>query len=119
RAGDIKYLDLNGDGAIDKGNNTLANPGDLAEIGNAMPTCPFGFNISASWKNFDLSIAGAGVARQDWYPTGDIYWGPYLRPYLSFIRKDLVDNAWTPEQPGNIYPQIYRGYAALGVRRSL
>lgn len=119
RAGDIKYVDINGDGAINKGNNTLADHGDLAEIGNAMPTCPFGFNISASWKNFDLSIAGAGIAKQDWYPTGDIYWGPYLRPYLSFIRKDLVSNAWTPEQPGNIYPQIYRGYAALGTQRSL
>lgn len=113
RAGDIKYLDLDGDGRIDKGNNTLADHGDLAEIGNAMPVCPFGFNISAEWKNFDLQIAGTGVAKQDWYPSGDIYWGPYERPYLSFIRKDLVSQAWTPEQPNNRYPQIYRGYAAL------
>jgi TonB-linked SusC/RagA family outer membrane protein len=113
RAGDIKYLDLNGDGFINKGRNTLADHGDLAEIGNAMPTCPFGFNISAEWKNFDLGIAGTGVAKQDWYPSGDIYWGTYERPYLSFIRKDLVSQAWTPENTGNMYPQIYRGYAAL------
>ncbi|WP_242696455.1 TonB-dependent receptor [Longitalea luteola] len=112
RAGDIKYLDLNGDGAINKGKNTLEDHGDLDRIGNAMPVCPFGFNISADWKNFDLSIAGTGVAKQDWYPSGDLYWGTYERPYLSFIRKDLVNNAWTPERPG-MYPQIQRAYAAL------
>lgn len=113
RAGDIKYLDLNGDGAINKGRNTLADHGDIVAIGNAMPKCPFGFNISADWKNFDLAIAGAGVAKQDWYPSGDIYWGTYERPYLSFIRKDLVSNAWTPDHPNNRYPQINRGYASL------
>lgn len=119
RGGDIKYLDINGDGAINKGKYTLADHGDLAEIGNAMPQFPFGFNFIADWKSFDLSFSGTGVARQDWYPTGDIFWGPYERPYLSFIRKDLVSNSWTPESPGNTYPHISRGYAALGVRRSL
>ncbi len=113
RAGDVKYLDLNNDGAINKGKNTLDDHGDWAPIGNAMPQCPFGFTFSADWKNFDLSIAGTGVAKQDWYPSGDIYWGPYERPYLSFIRKDLVSRAWTPEHPKNRYPQINRGYAAL------
>lgn len=113
RAGDVKYLDLNNDGAINKGKSTLSDHGDWAAIGNAMPQYPFGFTISADWKNIDLSIAGAGVTKQDWYPSGDIYWGPYERPYLSFIRKDLVAQAWTPESPGNRYPQIQRGYAAL------
>lgn len=119
KAGDIKYLDSNGDGKIDKGDYTLANHGDLQPIGNAMPQFPFGFNLGLTWKGIDLSMAGAGVAHQDWYPTGDIYWGPYERPYLSFIRKDLLDNVWTPEQSGNTYPQIYRGYASLGAERSL
>lgn len=118
-AGDIKYVDVNGDGAINKGNNTVANHGDLVKIGNVMPKFPFGFNFSADWKNFDLMVAGTGVMHQDWYPTGDIYWGPYERPYLSFIRKDLIPNAWTPENPGNKYPQAVRGYASLGTLRSL
>jgi len=119
KAGDIKYLDTNGDGKIDKGDYTLENHGDLVPIGNSMPQFPFGFNINASWKNWDMGIAGAGVGKQHWYPTGDIYWGPYQRPYLSFIRKDLVNNAWTPENPENTYPQIYRGYVALNGERSL
>lgn len=118
RAGDIKYVDTDGDGRIDRGNYTLEDHGDLQPIGNAMPKFPFGFNINAAWKGVDLSVAGAGVAKQNWYPTGDIYWGTYQRPYLSFIRKDLVNNAWTPENPGK-FPQIERGYSSLGSNRSL
>ncbi len=119
RAGDIKYLDLNDDKKINKGNNTLKDHGDLERIGNAMPRFPFGLNLNAKWRNFDLSAAVAGVARQDWYPTGELYWGSYQRPYLSFIRKDLIDNAWTPDKTDNTYPQIYRGYSSLQSRRSL
>ncbi|WP_407429798.1 TonB-dependent receptor [Arcticibacter sp.] len=118
RAGDVKYVDVNGDGRIDKGDNTLANHGDLERIGNAMPRFPFGLNMNARWKSLDLSAAMAGVASQDWYPTGDLFWGTYQRPYLSFLRKDLVDNAWRPDDPGT-YPQIYRGYSSLQSGRSL
>lgn len=119
RGGDIKYLDLDKDGKINKGDNTLENHGDLERIGNAMPQYLFGLNLNARWKGFDFSAALAGVGKQDWYPTGELYWGSYQRPYLSFIRKDLIDNAWTPENKDNTYPQIYRGYSSLQARRSL
>lgn len=118
RAGDVKYLDTNGDGKIDRGQYTLDDHGDLVPIGNAMPKFPFGFNLSATWKSFDLAVAGAGVGKQHWYPTGDLYWGTYERPYHSFLRKDLLENAWTEDSPGK-YPQIYRGYTSLGTGRSL
>ncbi|MEZ4969632.1 MAG: TonB-dependent receptor [Flavobacteriaceae bacterium] len=118
RGGDIKYLDTDGDGEINKGNYTLDDHGDLVPIGNAMPKYTFGFNLNANWKGFDMSVAGAGVGKQNWYPTGDIYWGTYQRPYLTFLRKDLINNAWTPERGGK-YPQIQRGYASLNSRRSL
>src|SRR5699024_2436399 len=118
KAGDIKYVDTDGDGRIDEGNYTLEDHGDLVPIGNAMPQFPFGFNINAKYRGFDISIAGAGVGYQNWYPTGDIYWGSYQRPYLSFIRKDLLTNAWTRENHGK-FPQIYRGYTSLNGGRSL
>ncbi|MCM4169226.1 TonB-dependent receptor P3 [Arenibacter antarcticus] len=118
RAGDIKYVDTNGDGKIDRGNYTLEDHGDLVPIGNAMPKYNFGFNINTSWKGIDFSMAGAGIGKQNWYPTGDIYWGTYQRPYLTLLRKDLVNSAWTPEKGGK-FPQISRGYASLGSNRSL
>lgn len=114
RAGDLKYVDIDGDGRIDKGDYTLEDHGDLQPIGNAMPRFPFGFFLNATWKGFDVSVAGAGVAKQNWYPTGDIYWGPYERPYVSFIRKDLVANAWSPEHPENTYPQIIQRVFLFG-----
>jgi len=119
RAGDVKYVDVNGDGEISKGNNTLDDHGDLEKIGNAMPKFPFGFSFSADWKGFDFSMAGAGVVSQDWYPTGKLYWGTYERPYVTFIRKDLVENAWSPENTSGKYPQINRGYTSLKSNRQL
>jgi len=115
RGGDIKFVDTNGDGKIGPDNNTLADHGDLKRIGNAMPQFPFGFTVGASWNGIDLSVAGAGVSHQDWYPTGFVYWGTYTRPYSTFIRKDLVKDAWTPDNHKGIYPQIYRGYTALAL----
>lgn len=119
RAGDLKYLDLDGDGKIHNGNNTLDDHGDLRVIGNAMPKFPFGFLISSDWNGFDFLMQGAGVASQDWYPTGRMFWGTYERPYVAYIRKDLVSQAWSETNPNGKFPQIGRSYAALGSNRQL
>lgn len=119
RAGDIKYVDRDGDGKIDNGDNTLDNPGDRKPIGNSLPQFPFGFSIDTEWKGFSLSVTGQGVVKQDWYPTGPLFWGTYHRPYASFLRKDLYDDAWSEDNPGGKYPQIERGYQALNAGRSL
>lgn len=119
RAGDLMYVDLNGDGEISKGDNTLDNHGDIRPIGNTMPQFPFGFTINANWKGFDLIVAGYGIVHQDWYPTGGLFWATYERPYWSFIRKDLIEHAWSPENPQGKFPQIYRGYGALSRNRSM
>lgn len=119
RAGDIKYVDRNNDGEISRGKYTIYDHGDLEVIGNALPKFPFGFSFSADWKNFDISFAGNGVVKQHWTPGGVTYWGHYDRPQASFIRKDLIKQAWDPDNPGGRYPQIYRGYTALGPGRML
>lgn len=108
RAGDPKIVDINDDGKLDRGSNTLQDHGDLKVIGNAMPKFPFGFHINTSWQGIMLSVIGRGVAHQDWMPTGPTYWGSINRPFLSFYRKDLLNDFWTPENPGK-FPQIYRG----------
>lgn len=73
KAGDPKYIDVNGDGKIGEGNYTLKNHGDLRPIGDAQPKFPFGFNFSARWKGIDLSVIGSGIGHQDWYPRGFIF----------------------------------------------
>jgi TonB-linked SusC/RagA family outer membrane protein len=114
RAGDIKYVDMNKDGKIDKGENTLDDHGDMSIIGNFMPQFPFGFGVNVGWKRFDFSLVGQGVGKQDWYPRGPVYWAFYHRPYQSFIRKDLLDHVWDPDVADNSrnnFPQI-KGYPA-------
>ncbi|MBU3124969.1 TonB-dependent receptor [Sinomicrobium sp. 2019215] len=118
--GDVKFTDLNGDGIINEGENTLDNPGDRSVIGNTTPRFPYAFTVNADWNGFDLSLFFQGVAKQDWYPHGDSrsFWAMYNRPYDSFIRKDLADNMWSPENPDGFYPRLV-GYTALGDNKEL
>jgi hypothetical protein len=56
QVGTIKYRDLNGDGVIRYG----LDEGDRAVIGNPYPKFIYGFTNTFSYKNFDLTIVGAG-----------------------------------------------------------
>ncbi|MFB9053984.1 SusC/RagA family TonB-linked outer membrane protein [Formosa undariae] len=113
--GDVKYIDLDGDGYIGEGENTVNNSGDREIIGNSAPQYLYSFLANADWKGFDISVFFQGVGKQDWYPNSDsrLFWGPYNRPYNSYIRKDLADNIWTPENTDAYFPRNY-GYIALG-----
>src|SRR5690606_20661271 len=51
-AGDIMYADLNGDGKVDQGAGTIADPGDMQIIGNNNPQFKTGFNLDMYWRNF-------------------------------------------------------------------
>ncbi len=112
--GDVKYIDLNNDGVISEGENTADNSGDRRIIGNTAPQYLYSFRINAAYKGFDFSAFFQGVGKQDWYPHRDsrIFWAMYNRPYDSFIRKDMVDNIWSPENPDAYFPRLF-GYIAL------
>lgn len=75
KAGDMMYADLDGDGKITNGENTVDNPGDRKVIGNNTPRFRFGLNIGAEWKGFDLSIFFQGVAKRDYLLSGMVFWG--------------------------------------------
>ncbi len=114
QAGDVKFLDLDGDNKITQGANTLDNHGDLKIIGNSNPRYRIGFNLSANWNGIDFSGFVQGIIRRDWYPgnNADKFWGPYSRPYYSFVPKDFEKDVWTPENPDAYFP-LLRGYVAL------
>lgn len=120
QAGDLKYVDINGDNVVNQGTNTLANPGDQVVIGNSRARYTYGFNLGANWNGFDLSVFFQGIGRQHWYPgsNSDKFWGPYSRPYYSFIPKDFESDVWTPENPNAYFP-LLRGYNALNTRGAL
>lgn len=120
RAGDLKFRDLNGDSIISKGQNTLANHGDLVRIGNSLPRYTFGIRGGAEWNGFDLTFFLQGIAKQNWYPgnNADKFWGPFSRPYMSFIPTDFPEKLWSPENPNAYFPRL-RGYIALNDGGSL
>ncbi|MRJ09528.1 TonB-dependent receptor [Ornithobacterium rhinotracheale] len=74
-AGDIMYEDLDGDGKIYIGSNTVDNPGDRKIIGNATPRFNFGLDLSAAYKGVDLKIFLQGVGKRDLALEGPLFQG--------------------------------------------
>lgn len=118
-AGDLKFTDLNGDGKVTYGENTVDDPGDRVIIGNSTPRYSFGFNGGFNWGNLSLSLFVQGVGKRDYYPGPEeaYLWSVYNRPYNTPL-KHLVDNTWTPENPDAYFPRL-KGYIALAGNRGL
>jgi TonB-linked SusC/RagA family outer membrane protein len=55
--GDVRFVDVNGDGQI--------TDDDRTDIGKGMPDWTYGFNLNVSWKNFDLSMMWQGTIGND------------------------------------------------------
>lgn len=56
KAGDVKFVDLDGDGMVDIGSNNVADPGDRKVLGNSLPSLSYGINASVRWCGFDVSV---------------------------------------------------------------
>lgn len=107
--GDIRFADLDGNGVIDYGSNTLDNHGDLSVIGNEEPRYIYGLNLNLDYSNVYFSAFFQGVGKQDWYPSNEsIFWGQYNRPYNNLPTWHL-DNYWTEDNMGAYFPR-YAGY---------
>lgn len=112
--GDIKYKDLDGDGVITDGNNTVDDSGDRKIIGNSTRRYQFGINGNMAYKGFDLSFVLSGVGKRDrWRAvSGD---NDIIFPYPSgfdHIYAHQLDY-WTPDNQDAFYPRIY-GDASAG-----
>jgi TonB-linked SusC/RagA family outer membrane protein len=118
--GDVRYVDLDGDGKITSGNSTVDNPGDRRVIGNKLPRYNYNFHVSADWYGIDFSLYFQGVGRRDWYPNVEstTFWGPYSRPYQGFMETTFMNNVWSEDNPDAYFPR-YRAYEALGSANSL
>jgi len=88
-AGDIKYVDINGDGKI--------NEKDQVAIGYPeTPEIIYGFGISTGYKNFDLSFFFQGSANSSFFiqPSS-------IEPFASHRNalKIVANNYWSEENP--------------------
>ena len=98
-AGDLKFVDLDGDGDINYGKAIIEDSGDLTRIGNALPRFQYGINLDFKWNGIGLSMFFQGVGKRDWYPTVEtgFFWGQYNRPYSPYL---------TYTQTGNNYAHV-------------
>ena len=106
--GDIEYADLNKDGKINPGNNTLDDHGDLSIIGNSTPHFSYGINLGLDWKNFDLSVFCQGVGKRDAAPSGNMFYGITGDVWQSSVFVQHLDY-WSSENPNAYYPKPYLG----------
>lgn len=118
--GDIKFRDLNNDGKVNNGKNTLNDPGDQRIIGNSSIRLPYGITGDIGWNNFSLSLFFQGVGKRNWFPSREaaFFWGQSNRPYSFLPTFNL--NRWTEDNPSqSAYFPRYRGYTALSGTREL
>ncbi|WP_339864381.1 TonB-dependent receptor [uncultured Algoriphagus sp.] len=100
--GDVKYKDLDGDGAITFGENTEENHGDLKVIGNSTPRYQYGVRLGMDFKGIDLSFFVQGVGKRDYWANGPIMI-PGYRPGEAWFSHQL--DYWSPENPDAFYPR--------------
>ncbi|MFV0541142.1 MAG: SusC/RagA family TonB-linked outer membrane protein [Aestuariibaculum sp.] len=121
--GDVKFKDLNGDGVINSGNNTLyteldsngnpvttaegfihTGPGDRQVIGNNRRRYQYGITGNFNYKDFDLSFVINGVGKRDvWQSSPFIF--PYQGEFSTMFAHQL--DYWTPENTDAFLPRNY------------
>lgn len=94
--GDIKYVDVDGNGVVNSDDMTYLGYGNIPEI-------IYGINGSLNWKNFDFSFLMQGAAHAQVYLKGGI-----ILPYFNQgnLPQFWVNEAWTEENPSNRYPRL-------------
>lgn len=93
-AGDVKFVDVNGDGVI--------NDDDKVYCGSGIPKLEANINLSASYKGLDLSmVIGSGWGNKLY--NGNKYFYEGMNSSSNFLKSSL--SAWTPENRSNSVPR--------------
>jgi TonB-linked SusC/RagA family outer membrane protein len=105
-AGDVKYLDLNGDAKINVGKGNTSDFGDLVYLGTTQPRYVFGTTLGFNYKGFDFTAFVQGVGKRSFRPETET-----IAPLLVTWKQALAIHRdyWTPENPDALYPRPYTG----------
>lgn len=100
--GDVMFKDLDGDGLIDYGSNTIGDPGDRTVIGNNQPRYIYGIRLGGAWKGFDLDMFFQGVGKRNLWATGNTVLPGYTGSEQAFKG---TDDYWTEDNTGAYFPR--------------
>ena len=103
RPGDMRYADLDGNGVINTGSNTLDDPGDRKVIGNNTPRYSFGINTSLNYKNWTLTTFFQGIYQRDHWPhAGNWTW---FFPFKSgHVEEYFLTETWSEDNRDAYFP---------------
>ena len=99
--GDIKVLDLNGDGQV--------NLDDRTVIGNPNPDFIYGINLDFSYKALSISALFNGVSGNE-IVYGNLYRMGWAEGTYRNVLSEAYHNRWTESNPTNDYPRL--GYSS-------
>jgi TonB-dependent starch-binding outer membrane protein SusC len=94
--GRLKFRDTNGDGQI-----TLA---DRTVIGSPHPDFTAGLDMDYRWRAFDVSATLFGTFGNEIFDVQKEFY--VFRNFSTNVRRDLLENSWTPENPNAKYPRL-------------
>lgn len=93
--GDLRFVDVNGDGKI--------SSDDRTNIGNGTPKWTFGLNLNAEYKGFDVNVFFQGV-------TGvDVFDATYRQDIASGNYPSWMLSRWTGPGTSNRVPRLALG----------
>jgi len=95
--GVFKYDDVNKDGKIDANDRTF--------IGDPNPDFTYGFNITATYKNFDFSTFFFGSHGNDIF-NNTLYFTDFPDFFKGGLRKEVALNSWTPGNTSTTIPKL-------------
>lgn len=93
-AGDIRFRDLNDDGVIDADDRT--------NLGHYLPDFTYGLNVSAEWKNFDVTMFIQGVQGNEIFSNIRYHTEGMTR---LFNASTVVLDRWTPTNTDTDVPR--------------
>ncbi len=104
--GDVKFVDVNGDGYITPGKNTFGDPGDQVVIGNSTPRYEYGLRLGADYKGFDASIFFQGIGKRKIWGAGQLAIPGYF-PKEGAMPQAIAENYWREDRTDAFYPRAW------------
>lgn len=99
KGGDVKFVDLNGDGVIDDKDRTY--------LGSAIPKYTYGFNVGLNYKGFDLKLLFQGSNGNEIVNSID-YFIHTSNVVENNVSTDMI-NAWTAQNNTSNIPRVVNG----------
>jgi len=99
KAGDVRLVDINGDGTIDPDDRIVCDPN--------IPKFTYGLTFNAAYKNFDINLFFQGTSGANRFFNGEWYEGPSYEVFTGLHFRDR----WTIENqnPNASIPRLEAG----------